>query len=78
MIAFSRGTRGWAAFNNGTEAKQITVQTGMAKGRYCDAIHGSPVLNSCTGPTIRVNAAGRATVSVGAKDAVAFDRMDRL
>jgi alpha-amylase len=78
VIAFSRGQRGWAAFNNGTEAKQINVQTGMAGGRYCDAIHGSKVGNHCTGPVVRVNAAGRATVSVGAKDAVAFDRLDRL
>jgi len=78
VIAFSRGKRGWAAFNNGTDAKEIHVRTGLRKGRYCDAIHGSKVGGSCTGPVIRVSAAGRATVLVPAKDAVAFDRLDRL
>lgn len=69
VIAFSRGSRGWAAFNNGTQAKTIRVQTGMAPGRYRDAIQGT---------TIRVNASGMATVVVGSRDAVAFDRTDRI
>ena len=69
VIAFSRGSRGWAAFNNGTEDKTIRVQTGMAPGRYRDAILGS---------IITVNPSGVATVVVGARDAVAFDRTDRI
>ncbi len=68
VIAFSRGNRGWAAFNNGALAKTITVQTGMAPGSYRDAIGGS---------TIQVRANGTAEVNVGAKNAVAIDRTDR-
>ena len=68
VIAFSRGNRGWAAFNNGAVAKTITVQTGMAPGSYRDAIGGS---------TIQVRANGTAEVNVGAKNAVAIDRTDR-
>ena len=69
VIAFSRGNRGWAAFNNGTEAKTIRVQTGMAPGMYRDAIGGE---------TILVNDRGVASVSVPALEAVAFDRTDRV
>lgn len=78
VIAFSKGTLGWAAFNNGTEAKQIRVQTGLPKGSYCDIIHGKRAGSSCTGPNVSVNTTGFATVTVGAKDAVAFKRTDRL
>ena len=63
VIAFSRGNRGWAAFNNGTEDKRIRVQTGMAAGRYRDVILGT---------VVTVNAAGMATVVVPARDAVAI------
>jgi hypothetical protein len=28
VIAFCKDAKGWAAFNNGTDAKQIRVQTG--------------------------------------------------
>jgi hypothetical protein len=35
VIAFSKDSRGWAAFNNGTGAKQIHVQTGLPRGTYC-------------------------------------------
>ena len=69
VIAFSRGNRGWAAFNNGDTAKTIRVQTGMAPGRYRDAIRGA---------TIRVNKRGVARVRVPALEAVAFDRTDRV
>lgn len=69
VIAFSKGNRGWAAFNNGTKAKTIRVQTGMAPGMYRDAIGGE---------TILVNDRGVASVSVPALEAVAFDRTDRV
>ncbi len=78
VIAFSKGSRAWAAFNNGTAAKQIRVQTGLAAGSYCDTIRGSKTAGGCTGPTVRVGDTGFATVTVGAKDAIAFTRADRL
>jgi alpha-amylase len=70
VVAFSKGNRGWAAFNNNlTEAKTIRVQTGMAAGDYRDAVNGT---------TIRVNRNGVARVTIGALNAVAFDRTDRI
>jgi hypothetical protein len=31
VIAFCKDAKGWAAFNNGTDAKQIRVQTGAPR-----------------------------------------------
>jgi alpha-amylase len=78
VIAFNRGNRAWIALNNGAAAKTINVQTGLPAGKYCDVIHGSKSHGTCTGPTVRVRASGRITVSVASKDAVAFKRSDRI
>ncbi len=78
VIAFSRGNRGWAGFNNGTVAKQIRVQTGLAKGTYCNVVSGPKVGGSCAGSTVVVNTTGFANVTVGAKSAVAFTKADRV
>jgi alpha-amylase len=78
VIAFSKGNRGWAAFNNGTADKTIRVQTGLPKGTYCDTVHGTKAAGACSGPTVTVNTTGFATVTLGDKDAVAFTRADRL
>ena len=71
VIAFSRGRRGWAAFNNGTTDQTITVQTGLRRGTYCDLVSGRRSGFSCTGAAVVVGADGRATTTVKAKDAVA-------
>jgi alpha-amylase len=73
LIAFSRGHKGWIAINNATSAATRTFSTGLARGMYCDIIHGNFAHGSCSGPTVTVDAGGNATVSVPAKDAVAFD-----
>jgi alpha-amylase len=72
LIAFSRGDRGFFTTNNATTAKTITVQTGLRGGTYCDLIHGSVSHGHCSGPTITVSHSGKATITVGAKDSVAF------
>ena len=77
VIAFRKGTRGWVALNNGTAAKTVSVPTGMAAGSYCDTVH-DPDGAGCSGATIQVDADGAATVTVPAKDAVAFTRLDRI
>jgi alpha-amylase len=77
VIAFSRGTKGWAAFNNGSAAKQIRVQTGLRPGVYCDVVHDTNPGAGCAGPTVTVNSTGFATVTVGALDGVALRRDDR-
>ena len=72
LIAFSRGDRGWITINNGTAAQTRTFNTGLPRGTYCDIIHGDVTAGACPGPTVQVDGAGRATVTVPAKDAVAF------
>jgi alpha-amylase len=77
LVAFSRGRRGWIAINNDTRTHAGTFATGLARGTYCDIIHGD-FHGSCSGPTVSVDARGTATVTVPAKDAVAFDVADRV
>jgi alpha-amylase len=72
LIAFSRGDRGFFTTNNAGTAKTITVQTGLRGGTYCDLVHGSVSHGSCSGPTVTVAHNGKATITVGAKDSVAF------
>ena len=74
MIAFSRGNRGWVAFNNGTADKQITVRTGLRRGTYCDAVSGGR--SGCAGTEITVDSSGRATVTVPSLGALTIDHTD--
>ena len=82
LIAFSRGIRGWIAINNHGTSQTHTFTTGLAAGTYCDVIHGtfsvSVHATSCSGPTVKVDSAGRATVTVSALDSVAFDAGNRV
>ncbi len=79
LVAFSRGARGFFSTNNTTEAKTVRVRTGLAPGRYCDIIHGSKTgSRTCSGPTVTVGAGGRATITVGGYDSVAFTAADRI
>ncbi|MGH3391983.1 MAG: alpha-amylase [Actinomadura sp.] len=64
FIGFSRGGAGFVAINNGGGSATSTFTTGLPAGTYADVIH--------PGSTVTVNAAGQATLTVGAKDAVAF------
>jgi alpha-amylase len=72
LIAFSRGADAWIAVNNGSAAATRTFATGLPAGTYCDIIHGSYGGGSCSGPAATVSG-GSATVTVPARDAVAFD-----
>ncbi|OLB79774.1 MAG: alpha-amylase, partial [Actinobacteria bacterium 13_2_20CM_2_71_6] len=78
LIAFSRGDKGWIALNNHTAAQTRTFATGLRRGTYCDIIHGSVANGACSGPTVTVDAHGNATITIPAKDSVAFAATDRL
>ena len=66
---------GSAAFNNGPSPKQITVQTGLHPGTYCDAVSGGD--SGCAGTKVVVTGSGRATVTVPSLGALAIDHTDR-
>ncbi len=79
LIAFSRADRGFFSANNEKAAKTVTVATGLRAGTYCDVVHGVRRANgTCTGPTVTIGAGGRATITVGSYDAVAFTARDRV
>ena len=72
-IAFSRGSKAWVAVNNSGSAVTRTFTTGLAAGTYCNVIHGDvTAAGTCTGGTVTVGAAGSATTTVPAGDAVAL------
>ncbi len=77
LAAFSRGHLAWIAINDETTAQTHTFATGLAAGRYCDIIHGALSHGACSGPTVRVDHHGMATVTVPAKDSVAIDTHSR-
>ena len=78
VLAFSRGTRGWAGFNNNGDAKTITVKTGLKKGTYCDAVTGGKVKGACVGTAVKVDRKGRVTAALPARGAVAITKKTRL
>ncbi|NYG06305.1 alpha-amylase [Phycicoccus badiiscoriae] len=80
VIAFSRGNRGWAAFNNGTSPKTITVQTGLPGGDYCNVLASQRSGSGCTNgaPPVHVDSHGLVTTTVGPSGAVGLDRANKL
>lgn len=63
QIAFARVGRGFIAFNGqfGVDMN-ISLQTRLPAGTYCDVISGDKVGNSCSGRSVLVSADGRAQI----------------
>jgi alpha-amylase len=78
VVAFSRGGTGWIGLNNTSAAVTYTFTTGLPAGTYCDIVHGTVSGGSCSGPMVAVGSGGQATVTIPAKDAVAFDTADAV
>ena len=74
VIAFSKGNRGWAAFNNGSAAKQIRVQTGLPQRHLLRRGHRPQAGERVHRAPVTVNSTGFATVTVPAYEAVAIKR----
>lgn len=65
QIAFSRGGRGFIAFNGQYQVNlAVTLQTGLPSGVYCDIATGTKVGSSCTGGSVTVGSDGRAAVFI--------------
>lgn len=77
QIAFSRGNRGFIAFNGqyGVDLRQ-TIQTGLSAGTYCDLATGNKVGNACTGTAVIVQANGVADIFLSASAAEGFLAID--
>lgn len=64
QIAFSRGTRGFIAFNNEPNDMNVKLFTSLASGEYCDIITGNFEKDNCTGAKVLVDAKGEAQISI--------------
>lgn len=71
-IAFGRGSLGFVVVNGENSGINVTLQTGLAAGNYCNVITGDFVNGTCTGASITVAANGTATFNVAAKSAAAI------
>ncbi|CAG9562055.1 unnamed protein product [Danaus chrysippus] len=60
QIAFGRDAKGFIVFNGDEIELNVTLQTGLPPGEYCDVISGLRVGSHCTGNKIYVNNDGRA------------------
>jgi alpha-amylase len=79
-IAFGRGELGFVAINREEDELSRSFQTSMPPGVYCNVIEGT--LNAdgtgCTGPTITVDADGKAAIVVPPMRAAAIHAGARL
>ena len=73
QIAFSRGNRGFIAFNGqyGVDMSQ-RLQTGLAAGTYCDIATGVKSGSSCTGGSVTVGSDGFANIFLSSQVAEGF------
>jgi len=65
QISFSRGDKGFIAFNSEDRMSlDATLPTGLPPGTYCDVISGNLVDGQCTGKVIYVDAASNARIVI--------------
>ncbi|XP_006634941.2 pancreatic alpha-amylase [Lepisosteus oculatus] len=70
QVAFGRGNQGFIVFNNDDWSMDVTLNTGLPAGTYCDVISGQKEGGHCTGKeiTIRVDGKGRFQINSTAED----------
>lgn len=73
QIAFSRGNRGFIAFNGQyrVDFNQV-LQTGLPAGTYCDLAAGSKSGNTCSGTSVTVNSDGTASIFLSSEAAEGY------
>ncbi|XP_075689480.1 pancreatic alpha-amylase-like [Rhinoderma darwinii] len=64
QVAFGRGSTGFIAFNNDDRDMDVTLNTGLPAGTYCDIISGQKEATYCTGIQIAVSSTGTANVKI--------------
>lgn len=69
QIAFSRGSKGFVAFNLDIDNLNTTIPTSMKPGTYCDVISGEKVSsNSCSGRRFTVSNDGGIFINLTSDD----------
>jgi alpha-amylase len=66
-LAFSRGSVGFVALNNGAATWHATFDTGLAAGTYCNIVHGlrTSAGSSCAADTVSIDTSGQVTLDIG-------------
>lgn len=64
QIAFSRGNKGFIAFNLESADLTESLPTGLPAGTYCDVATGGKVNGACVGTSVTVDATGLASISI--------------
>lgn len=67
QIAFSRGKIGFVAFNGEAGAMNVTLQTGLPAGTYCDIISGKLCGLFCTAGFATVGSDGMANIMISSE-----------
>lgn len=70
QIAFSRGSKGFLAFNlDSKDMQNVSIPTAIPQGFYCDIISGNKITNeSCSGKILQVTADGKVSVDLMSAD----------
>ncbi|KAJ8731520.1 hypothetical protein PYW07_004684 [Mythimna separata] len=68
QIAFSLGNKGFIAFNLEGSVMNITLQTGLPVGTYCDIRSGEVQGTTCSGKTVAVSSTGQALITLAADE----------
>lgn len=68
QVAFSRGNKGFIAFNVESYDLDKRLQTGLPEGTYCDVISGNLESGRCTGKTVTVDSNGYAQIHLKVTD----------
>jgi alpha-amylase len=73
QVGFTRAGRAFVALNRESNpASNLSVQTGLPAGTYCDVVSGEVNGTQCTGAAIAVAANGTALINLPARGAVAI------
>ncbi|XP_077133885.1 pancreatic alpha-amylase-like [Ranitomeya variabilis] len=64
QVAFGRGNIGFIVFNNDNWNMDVTLNTGLPAGTYCDVISGEKKFARCTGKQITVSSTGKANFKI--------------
>ncbi|XP_059333733.1 pancreatic alpha-amylase-like isoform X2 [Ammospiza nelsoni] len=68
QVAFGRGNKGFIIFNNDDWSLNVSLQTGLPAGTYCDIISGQKEGDLCTAVEVHVAADGMANFLIGNED----------
>ncbi|KAJ8274425.1 hypothetical protein COCON_G00090500 [Conger conger] len=68
QVAFGRGNHGFIVFNNDDWPLDMTLNTALPGGTYCDIISGQKEGNHCTGKQVTVGSDGQAHFRINNMD----------